>query len=76
MFSGELAGSAAAACAIQGDEEPLRDYEIEIEDTYAATLRHAYKRRQELLASWHGDDGEFVAALRRSWISFPGYACL
>jgi geranylgeranyl reductase family protein len=76
MFSGELAGSAAAACAIHGDVEPLRDYEIEIEDTYAATLRHAYKRRQELLASWHGDDGEFVAALRRSWIAFPGYACL
>ena len=61
VYSGRLAGRAAAMHAPE-------DYEQELEDLYGAALERALRRRRELLNA-----KPEKAALRRGWIAYPEY---
>ena len=72
VFSGRLAGEAAAAC-VAGDCGAGADYEDELRSVYQAALARAVRRRQELAA--HCCNGMPVdrVAWRRGWIAYPEY---
>lgn len=70
---GELAGNAAADSLAAGSDEPLRQYELEVEELFGEHLRRAAGRRRELYREWDEPGKDFEQALRRAWIGFSGY---
>jgi flavin-dependent dehydrogenase len=71
VFSGILAGRAAAASIKAGNSEPLKEYEAEIRGTYAGVLNHALNKRIDMTSLWNKKD--FVEICENSWIAFKGY---
>ncbi|MGO9569965.1 MAG: geranylgeranyl reductase family protein [Desulfomonilaceae bacterium] len=71
IFSGELAGRAAAAALKKGDTGYLREYEAEIRRRYGAVINHALNKRAVLTDRW--DDPDFEALCEETWIGFKGY---
>ncbi len=71
VFSGELAGSAAAAALRNESREPLAEYQNEIRGTYNGIINHALSKRAYMMQSWN--DQDFVATCEQTWIGFEGY---
>ena len=70
VYSGKLAGQAAAAIA-HGDRQAALAYEEELRDVLGGALARAARRRAErALAAQQGGGN---AALRRTWIAYPQY---
>lgn len=67
---GRAAGVAAGRFASSGDPSDLAGYEEEWRDHWGDVLRHALRRREELLSRW---DEDLDAAVRRCWVTFPEY---
>jgi digeranylgeranylglycerophospholipid reductase len=67
---GRAAGDAAGRFASSGDPEDLAAYEAEWRDHWGDVLRHALRRREELLSRW---DADLERAVRRCWVTFPDY---
>jgi digeranylgeranylglycerophospholipid reductase len=71
IFSGELAGRAAAASVTKTDRGFLRDYEAEIRSRYEGIISHALSKRALMMDRW--DDPDFEALCEETWIGFKGY---
>jgi digeranylgeranylglycerophospholipid reductase len=71
VFSGTLAGSAAAAALKSGDSKPLADYEAEVKGRYQGILDHALSKRLVMLGRWN--DPDFEKTCDETWISLKGY---
>ena len=71
VYSGKLAGQAAAAVA-SGEAHAATAYEEELRDVLGAALEHAARRRTELWNAVAGCATDKVA-LRRGWIAYPEY---
>lgn len=71
IYSGRLAGEAAAAC-VAGDSAACEDYEEELESVFRSALDRALRRRRELAATYERRVPG-AAALRRGWIAYPEY---
>jgi digeranylgeranylglycerophospholipid reductase len=70
---GQLAGRAAARAALHHDLGLLAEYESDWRDYVGGALRHAADKRHFLDASWSDDRRSLSAALRETWVAFPGY---
>jgi digeranylgeranylglycerophospholipid reductase len=71
IFSGELAGRAAAAAITKSDRRYLREYEAEIRSRYEGIISHALSKRALMMDRW--DDPDFEALCEETWIGFKGY---
>jgi flavin-dependent dehydrogenase len=71
VFSGDLAGKAAAEAINRGDRAPLEEYEREIGSRYRKIMEHARSKRNLMISEWSNAD--FTATCRRAWIGFKGY---
>ena len=71
VFSGELAGRAAAAAITKSDRRYLREYEAEIRSRYEGIISHALSKRALMMDRW--DDPDFEALCEETWIGFKGY---
>jgi digeranylgeranylglycerophospholipid reductase len=71
IFSGDLAGRAAAAAISKSDTRYLREYEAEIRDRYEGIIDHALKKRRLMMDRWNNED--FGALCEETWIGFKGY---
>jgi digeranylgeranylglycerophospholipid reductase len=71
MFSGELAGRAAADAIKKGDTSYLSEYESEIRNRYQGIINHALTKRRLMMRRW--DDLDFGALCEETWIGFKGY---
>ncbi len=71
LFSGELAGRAAAAAITKSDRRYLREYEAEIRSRYEGIISHALSKRALMMDRW--DDPDFEALCEETWIGFKGY---
>jgi digeranylgeranylglycerophospholipid reductase len=71
IFSGELAGRAAADGIKKGDTSCLREYEAEIRNRYQGIINHALTKRRLMMRRW--DDLDFGALCEETWIGFKGY---
>ncbi len=71
VISGEYAGLAARDYLSAHNEQVLQGYEETLRDHYAAHLRHASARREQLQAAHNSISID--ALFRRSWIAFPEY---
>jgi digeranylgeranylglycerophospholipid reductase len=71
IFSGSMAGKAAAVAVKAGNSDPLQEYEVEIRGRYAGVINHALSKRIAMSKSWH--DHDFVEVCENSWIAFKGY---
>lgn len=71
VFSGDLAGRAAAVSVKTGTHEPLRQYEDEIRGRYEGVINHALSKRIAMTA--RRNDPDFVKVCEDSWIAFKGY---
>jgi digeranylgeranylglycerophospholipid reductase len=70
VYSGKLAGQAAAAIA-RGEAQAALAYEEELRDVLGPALARAARRRAELAnAPRHGGGND---VLRRGWIAYPQY---
>jgi len=66
VFSGRMAGEAAAEAVQQGSYIPLNEYEQEVHAVFDASWAHALKQRAHVTQQ---DD----KSLRAGWIAFPEY---
>jgi len=73
IFTGGLAGEAAASAALSGDRRVLADYEQSCRLFLGDTLAHAAAKRRFLEPFWDQDEDALSRALRKSWIAFEGY---
>ena len=73
VVSGELAGQAAAAWLIEGDQNALIDFENTIRDQFGATLERAVARRAWLGQYWGTPAASDDRKQRRGWVAFPEY---
>jgi flavin-dependent dehydrogenase len=71
VFSGDLAGRAAAAAVTRSDTGYLREYEAEIRSRYQGVINHALTKRDLMVRRW--DDPDFEAMCEETWIGFKGY---
>ncbi len=71
VFSGDLAGRAAAAALKTGTLQPLREYEAEIRGRYEGVINHALSKRIAMTS--RRDEPDFVKVCEDSWIAFKGY---
>jgi digeranylgeranylglycerophospholipid reductase len=71
IFSGELAGRAAADVITKSDTGYLKEYEAEIRNRYQAVINHALTKRSLMMRRW--DDPNFDALCEETWIGFKGY---
>jgi digeranylgeranylglycerophospholipid reductase len=71
VFSGEVAGRAAAAAITKSDSRYLREYETEIRSRYEGIISHALSKRALMMDRWHEPD--FEALCEETWIGFKGY---
>ena len=71
VFSGELAGRAAAAALKTESSEPLIEYQDQIRGTYGGIINHALSKRTHMMRSWN--DQDFVTTCEQTWIGFKGY---
>jgi digeranylgeranylglycerophospholipid reductase len=71
IFSGDLAGRAAAAAITKSDRRYLREFEAEIRSRYEGIIRHALSKRALMMDRW--DDPDFEALCEETWIGFKGY---
>ena len=71
VFSGDLAGRAAAAAVTRADHTPLEEYEHEIRARYRKIMGHALSKRNLMISAWTRPD--FSETCRHTWISFKGY---
>lgn len=71
VFSGDLAGHAAATALETGGQSPLKGYEAEIRGRYEGVLNHALSKREAMTVHWDGPN--FLEVCEKSWIAFKGY---
>ena len=71
IFSGALAGRAAAAALTRGDTLYLREYEAEIRSRYQGVINHALSKRTSMMDRWN--DRDFETLCEETWIGFKGY---
>ncbi|MBI5571274.1 MAG: NAD(P)/FAD-dependent oxidoreductase, partial [Desulfomonile tiedjei] len=71
VFSGDLAGRAAAAALKTGTRQPLREYEAEIRGRYEGVINHALSKRVAMTS--RRDEPDFLKVCEDSWIAFKGY---
>ncbi|MCK5041648.1 MAG: NAD(P)/FAD-dependent oxidoreductase [Sphingomonadales bacterium] len=72
VMSGQLAGEAATNW-LAGDGDAVEEYEEELEALFARSLKHAVKRRGEILANWNDKGILSASELQKGWIAFPEY---
>jgi digeranylgeranylglycerophospholipid reductase len=72
VFSGTLAGQAAARAVKTGNAHSLFDYESQIRAHYGGVLRHAVAKRRLMMQCWNEPD--FQSTCERTWIAFKGYS--
>ncbi len=71
VFSGELAGRAAAAALKNSDTRYLGEYEAEIRSRYDGVSGHALGKRALMMDRWY--DPDFEGLCEETWIGFKGY---
>jgi digeranylgeranylglycerophospholipid reductase len=71
VFSGELAGRAAAEALRSNSEQPLKDYEDEVRGRFSGVIAHALSKRECMVSHWR--DPDFPSLCERTWIGFKGY---
>ncbi len=71
IFSGKLAGHAAAAALTKGDMGCLNKYEAEIRSRYQGIINHALSKRTSMMVRWN--DQDFETLCEDTWIGFKGY---
>jgi digeranylgeranylglycerophospholipid reductase len=71
IFSGDLAGRAAAAAISKSDTRYLREYDAEIRNRYEGIIDHALNKRRLMMDRWNNED--FEALCEETWIGFKGY---
>lgn len=71
VFSGELAGRAAAMALQTGNRQHLGAYEDEVRGRFSGVIDHALLKRQFLIDHWN--DPDFKSVCERTWIGFGGY---
>ncbi len=71
VFSGSLAGRAAAEALKTGDRRPLQEYEREIRGRYGGVINHALSKRTAMKEMRLAPD--FLKVCENSWIAFKGY---
>ncbi|HMK36856.1 MAG TPA: geranylgeranyl reductase family protein [Desulfomonilaceae bacterium] len=71
LFSGTLAGAAAASAVKSGHAESLEAYEAEIAGRYQGILSHALSKRLTMMGRWN--DPDFQKTCEDTWIGFKGY---
>ncbi len=71
IFSGDLAGRAAASALSKDDLSYLKEYEAEIRSRYKGVIDHAVNKRALMMDRW--DDGDFESLCEDTWIGFRGY---
>jgi len=71
VFSGELAGRAAAEALQTGRRAALADYDREVRARFSGVLAHALSKKRFLSDNW--DSPDFRAICQRTWITFRGY---
>lgn len=71
VFSGNLAGEAAAQSLTSGKATPLKDYAQEILGRYSGVIDHALSKRRLMMD--RTDHPDFRDTCRQTWIAFKGY---
>lgn len=71
VFSGELAGRAAAEALRTDSDQPLQAYEDEVRGRFSGVIAHALAKRAFMISHWH--DADFSSMCERTWIGFRGY---
>ena len=72
VLSGNLAGEAAAS-SVNGDNDALEDYRLELEALFGASIGRALRRRRAIMQEYKNGSGPLPAALRAGWIAYPEY---
>ncbi len=72
VMSGQLAGEAATNW-LAGDGDAVEEYEEELEALFARSLKHAVKRRGEIMSNWKDKGKLSERELQKGWIAFPEY---
>jgi flavin-dependent dehydrogenase len=71
VFSGSLAGKAAAQSFASGQAAPLKEYAEEILGRYSGVLNHARAKRRLMIE--RRDHPDFLDTCRQTWMAFKGY---
>jgi geranylgeranyl reductase family protein len=72
VLSGNLAGEAAAAW-LTGDGDALKDYLLELEALFGASIGRALRRRRAVMQEYEKGSGPSPADLRAGWIAYAEY---
>jgi geranylgeranyl reductase family protein len=72
VMSGQLAGDAAGGW-LGGGAEQIEEYEDELEALFGRSIKHAVKRRGEIMTSWNENGKLSASELQKGWIAFPQY---
>jgi geranylgeranyl reductase family protein len=73
VFSGDLAGRAAAAAIKDFSDKRIKEYEAEVRGRYKGVIDHAVSKRA-IMDSWTAEtQADFVNMCEQTWIAFKGY---
>ena len=73
VVSGQLAATAVIEATAQGIEQLAKSYTAAIQAEYGRQFAIACERLANRNQKWTGNNAEFAALIRRSWIAFPEY---
>ncbi len=71
VVSGTMAGRFAARSLKTGSDQPLLDYQTEIQAMYRGVLGHAHSKRDLMTQLWNVPD--FLSTCEETWIGCKGY---
>ncbi|MCX8118751.1 MAG: NAD(P)/FAD-dependent oxidoreductase [Desulfobacterota bacterium] len=73
VMGGSMAGRIAAEAILSGNLGILKNYEVEWNEAFGASLHYGFRKRRLLEENWNNKEIGFKNLIRKTWVGFREY---